>query len=114
MKLTRTLALLAAFALAACGKENEQTGSQAEKPAAGKQAKAQPGQEKEAAHGHGQGGIELSPEEEKAAGIKTEKLDWSPAGGEIAVTGTIEPNLDRLAQVAPRVPGRVEIGRAHV
>lgn len=107
MKLPRTLALLAAFALAGCGKENEQAGSQAEKPAAGKQAKAQPGQEKEAAHGRGQGGIELSPEEEKAAGIKTEKLDWSPAGGEIAVTGTIEPNLDRLAQVAPRVPGRV-------
>lgn len=101
------VAALATLALAGCGKGNEQAKETAagEKPAAEKQAKD--GREKKE-EGRGQGGgVQLSVEEEKAAGIKTEKVNLTSAGGEIAVTGTIQPNLDRLAQVAPRVPGRV-------
>ncbi len=108
MKNRLLLAVLASLALAGCGKGSEQGGEKAtgEKPAAEKQAKGARGEKKEEDHGKG-GGVELSAEEEKAAGIKTEKASLASAGGEIAVTGTIQPNLDRLAQVGPRVPGRV-------
>ena len=108
MKNRLLLTVLASLAVAGCGKGSEQGGEKAaeEKPAAEKQAKAGHGEKKEEGHGKG-GGVELSAEEEKAAGIKTEKASLTSAGGEIAVTGTIQPNLDRLAQVGPRVPGRV-------
>jgi cobalt-zinc-cadmium efflux system membrane fusion protein len=108
MKNRFLLAVVASLALAGCGKGSEQGGEKAaaEKPAAEKQAKGGQGEKKEKDHGKG-GGVELSAEEEKAAGIKTEKVSLTSAGGEIAVTGTIQPNLDRLAQVGPRVPGRV-------
>lgn len=106
-KSTLLLALLASLALAGCGKEAGHTDKHAavEKPAApdAKPKDAHAG-EKEEHHG---GGVELTAAEEKAAGIVTEKVAPAAAGGEIVVTGTIQPNLDRLAQVAPRVPGRV-------
>lgn len=95
--------LLASLALAGCGKGDapaDKKGAEA-KPAAA-EAKAKD-DKKEEAHA----GVELTPAEEKAAGIRTEKVAAYATGGEIVVTGTIQPNLDRLAQVAPRVPGRV-------
>ncbi|MEW5863456.1 MAG: efflux RND transporter periplasmic adaptor subunit [Pseudomonadota bacterium] len=98
-----SLALFGALALAGCDTEGQRAA--AEKPGAERQAIGEPRQEKDEDRGHD--GIKLTAEEEKAAGIKTEKVDWSPAGDEIVVTGTIQPNLDRLAKVAPRVPGRV-------
>ena len=109
MKKRLLLAALTSLAVAGCGKGSEQGGGEKAaggKPAAEKQAKGEHGEKKEEGRGHG-GGVELSAEEERAAGIKTEKASLTSAGGEIAVTGTIQPNLDRLAQVGPRVPGRV-------
>ena len=102
------LAVLTGLALAACGKGSEQGSERAtgEKPTAEKRAKGGHGGKKEEDHTQSRG-VELSTEEEKAAGIKTEKAAFASVGGEIAVTGTIQPNLDRLAQVGPRVPGRV-------
>ena len=94
------LAVLAGLAIAACGKDDR-----TEKAAQSEAKAAQ--EEKEDEHGHAHAAVELTPEQEKAAGIRTEKVDWVAVGGEIAVTGTIQPNLDRLAQVAPRVPSRV-------
>ena len=104
MKNRLLLAVLASLAVAGCGKGSEKAAEA--RPAAEKQAKGGHREKKEEDHGK-RGGVELSAEEEKAAGIKTEKASLTSAGGEIAVTGTIQPNLDRLAQVGPRVPGRV-------
>lgn len=105
-KLAPYLALgaLASLLLAGCGAEAPPV----EKPAAKAEAA-----EKEDDHGgeeHGEKeakSVEISDEEAKAAGIRTAKIDWQAAGGEIALTGIIQPNADRLAQVAGRVPGRV-------
>ncbi len=107
-KSTLLLALLASLALAGCSKGTEP----ADKPAVAGNPPAADSKPKEAHaaekdEDHASGGVELTVEEEKAAGIVTEKVDLAAAGGEIVVTGTIQPNLDRLAQVAPRVPGRV-------
>lgn len=100
-------ALLAILALAGCGKGDAPADKKAAeaKPAAA-EAQAKDGHKDEKKE-EGHAGVELTAAEEKAAGIKTEKVDRTAAGGEIVVTGTIQPNLDRLAQVAPRVPGRV-------
>lgn len=106
----RSLAVLlaASLILAACGTESEKPGAKA--------ASSEPKQEKakEASHADagGTGSVELSADEEKASGIRVEKLALARNGGELAVTGVIQPNLDRLAQVAPRVPGRVVEVRA--
>lgn len=99
--------VLLLVALAGCGER-------AASPPASAPAQAA---EKETAHnddpGHEAEGIELDEAEIKSAGIRVEVIDWVPRGGEIAVTGVIEPNLDLLAQVAPRVPGRiVQVGAA--
>ena len=95
------------FTLAACGKQADKPPEKAAKPAGEKQVTPGLTGKNDHAQEGAQRAVELTPEEAKAAGVKTEKATWSPVGGEIAVTGTIQPNLDRLAQVAPRVPGRV-------
>ena len=104
------LVALASLALSGCGGE----GAPAEKSAAKDEVKAGKAQaaKKEDEHGDEHGheesaAVELSAAEIKAAGIKTQKLAWQASGGEIALTGVIQPNADRLAQVAGRVPGRV-------
>ena len=103
------LALLLALCilgLSACGEKSTPAAAAPSKKESPKHAT------KQAEHGtpgdRQQGpGIEMEEVEIKAAGIRTEKVDWSASGAELAVTGVIQPNLDRLAQVAPRVPGRV-------
>lgn len=96
-------ALLASIALAGCGKGNEPT----EKKAADAKPAAAAATAKDEHKDAGHAGVELTAAEENAAGIRTEKVERTASGGDIVVTGTIQPNLDRLAQVAPRVPGRV-------
>ncbi|MDD2719721.1 MAG: efflux RND transporter periplasmic adaptor subunit [Gallionella sp.] len=51
--------------------------------------------------------LALSAEEAQTAGIKVQKLALQKKSGQIMVTATIQANQDRLAHVAPRVPGRV-------
>ena len=104
------LSALAAVLLGGCG-GGDSPG--ANPPAKGevKAAKAK-AEKKEESHGdeHGQeesAAVELTAEEIKAAGIKTDKIDWQASGGEVALTGVIQPNADRLGHVAGRVPGRV-------
>lgn len=100
------LAAVASFMLAACGADAPSSA----KPAAAKVESAQ----KEEGHGDEQHGheeeskaVELTNEEAKAAGVRAEKIEWLPAGGEVSLTGIIQPNADRYAQVAGRVPGRI-------
>ena len=51
--------------------------------------------------------LTLSAEEAQTAGIKVQKLALQEKAEQIMVTATIQANQDRLAHVAPRVPGRV-------
>lgn len=49
----------------------------------------------------------LSDEEAETAGIKVQKLELQEKAEQVMVTATIQANQDKLAHVAPRVPGRV-------
>lgn len=110
------VAALAAMAIGipACGESDPEAG--AAKPAAaaaGKEAASG-----EAGHGHaerkGEGEthadepvLKLTAEEVAAAGIKTEVVRAGPIRASMSVSATIQPNRDRFAHVAPRLPGRI-------
>ena len=51
--------------------------------------------------------LDLSDAEIHQAGIKIQKLEFQEKADLIVVTATIQANQDRLAHVAPRVPGRI-------
>ena len=116
MKNTLHLAVIAAMAIgiSACGKSDPK--AEAAKPAAATaEKKAAKG---EAAHGHaekkGEGEahadeqvLKLTAEEVAAAGIKTEVVRAGPIRASMNVSATIQPNRDRFAHVAPRLPGRI-------
>ena len=51
--------------------------------------------------------LALSDEEVQRAGIKVQKLELQERAEQVTVTATIQANQDRLAHVAPRVPGRL-------
>ncbi len=51
--------------------------------------------------------LDLSDAEIHQAGIKVQKLELQEKADQIVVTATIQANQDRLARVAPRVPGRI-------
>jgi len=51
--------------------------------------------------------LDLSDAEIHQAGIKIQKLELQEKADQIVVTATIQANQDRLAHVAPRVPGRI-------
>lgn len=116
MKNTLHLAVIAAMAIgiSACGKSDPK--AEAAKPApAVVEKKTAKG---EVAHGHaekkGEGEahadeqvLKLTAEEVAAAGIKTEVLRAGPIRASMNVSATIQPNRDRYAHVAPRLPGRI-------
>lgn len=90
--------LVSIMLLAACGK-NETAAK--ENPSTG--ASTQEATEKQ---GEGSG-LKLSPEEIETAGIKIAPLQEQIVNEQITVTATIQANQDKLARVAPRVPGRI-------
>lgn len=51
--------------------------------------------------------LALSDEEAQRTGIKVQKLELQEKVEQVVVTATIQANQDRLAHVAPRVPGRI-------
>ncbi|OYW35467.1 MAG: efflux transporter periplasmic adaptor subunit [Hydrogenophilales bacterium 12-61-10] len=51
--------------------------------------------------------LDLSDAEIHQAGIKVQKLDLQELADQITVIATIQANQDKLAHVAPRVPGRI-------
>lgn len=51
--------------------------------------------------------LDLSDAEIHQAGIKIQKLELQEKADQIVVTATIQANQDRVAHVAPRVPGRI-------
>ncbi|MFZ5456979.1 MAG: efflux RND transporter periplasmic adaptor subunit [Pseudomonadota bacterium] len=72
-------------------------------PSAGKASE----ESKEAAEAPESGPIQLSDEDIKAAGIRTETIEEATVHERIPLTATIQANQERLAHVAPRVPGRI-------
>lgn len=108
--------ILSMLLLAGCGKnepsakENQSTESAAkEKAAAGPATdKKEPAKNaKPDAEQANEKGLKLSAEEIDTAGIKVAPLQEQEVNEQIAVTATIQANQDKLARVAPRVPGRV-------
>jgi len=102
---------LAALALAGCEKsQSPQDGAQ--KRAAAEKAGDRHDHDaaKGDAHGDEHGEEEqlrLNAEEIAAAGIRTEELAEQEISEQLVLTATIRPNQDRIAHVAPRVPGRI-------
>lgn len=88
------LALPLALSLAACG--GAQSGAAPSAAAAASEPK-----------GKEEGGLKLSADEAQRAGIKLETLAEKAYADTVTVTATIRPNQDRIAQVAPRVEGRI-------
>jgi cobalt-zinc-cadmium efflux system membrane fusion protein len=68
--------------------------------------------EKAGAHAGGDGHGEVEPlklkaDEIQSAGIKSEPIAVQAVSEQLTLTATIRPNQDRIAHVAPRVPGRI-------
>jgi cobalt-zinc-cadmium efflux system membrane fusion protein len=51
--------------------------------------------------------VRLGEDEARRAGIRVQRITLEARRQQVMVTATIEPNRDRLAHVAPRVPGRL-------
>ncbi len=97
-RLTVLFAALGAVVIlaAGCGKKESAESHAAAKPTAAK------------TDDHGdEGVVKLTDAEMKDAGVRTEKAEEKPVLARFSVAATIQPNRDRYAHVAPRVPGRV-------
>ncbi|MEW6749387.1 MAG: efflux RND transporter periplasmic adaptor subunit [Candidatus Latescibacterota bacterium] len=57
--------------------------------------------------GESPGEVRLSSEALSAIGLRTAAVERRGVGGLIHATAVLKPNADRLAHVAPRIPGRV-------
>jgi cobalt-zinc-cadmium efflux system membrane fusion protein len=86
-------ALALAFVLTACGKSAPKDEHAAEGDKHAEHAEAAE--------------LTLTSEETERAGIKVEEVKPESLGETLSVTATIRPDQDRLAQVAPRIAGRV-------
>lgn len=97
-----TTLLALSLMLVACGRNAPEASPATEKPATAPEKAATGDKE-----GPEAGQIHLTDAEIKAAGIRTEEANETEVHERIAVTATIQANQDRLAHVAPRVPGRI-------
>ena len=101
-----TAALVLSLALAACGRNAPEAKPATESQTAAPEKSA--AKDKETTNEAPEAGqIHLTEADIKAAGIRTEEADEAEVHERIAVTATIQANQDRLAHVAPRVPGRL-------
>lgn len=94
---------------AGCGdkpKAPEKDAKQSEKTEPASKGVTTSGQEKPEENG-AEKLLTLSAEESQTAGIKVQKLELQEKVEQVVVTATIQANQDRLAHVAPRVPGRI-------
>lgn len=98
-------ALALAIALTGCGKPEPTAKPAAEVPtAAPSKTTTEVREDAEAAEA---APIELSDQEIKEAHLRIEKVSEAEVAERIQLTATIQANQDRLAHVAPRVPGRI-------
>ena len=99
LALSAALVLTAALAMAACGKDDH--------AAEGDKHADHAGGKKEEGHAEGEKELTLTSEEAERAGIKVEEIKPQALGETVIVTATIHPDQDRLAQVSPRIEGRI-------
>lgn len=98
--------LAASFLLAAgCGGSDDSGQAKGEMKAAAK--KDEKGKGKEDGEHKDEGLIKLSAEEIARAGVKVEPLQPQRVADTLEVTATIGPNRERIANVLPRVGGRI-------
>lgn len=100
---------LSATLLAGCGDKPKATGKDAKQPEKTEPASkgaTTSGQEKQEEKG-AEKLLIMSAEESQKAGIKVQILELQEKVEQAVVTATIQANQDRLAHVAPRVPGRI-------
>lgn len=99
---------LSAIVLAGCGDKQatEKDAKQSEKTEPASKGAATPIQEKPGEKA-AEKLLDLSDAEIHQAGIKVQKLELQEKAEQVVVTATIQANQDRLAHVAPRVPGRI-------
>jgi len=64
--------------------------------------------------GHEEGVVELTDEKAAAAQIETATVSQTMLSAQLATTGQVDFNQDRLAHVSPRIPGRVHEVRAQL
>jgi len=93
-------ALAVALVLVACGKD----AAKDEHAAEGERHAEHAGEKKDQ---HAEAELRLTSEEAQRAGVKVEAVQAQPLGEVLSVTATIRPDQDRVAQVAPRIAGRV-------
>lgn len=110
-KLVTAVFLMVTLVLSGCDKTVPDKSAVSEKtPSAGKKESAEHGKEpeKEASKDHAEeGSLKLSAEEMETAGIKVVDIAEQAISERLSLTATIQPNQDRIAHVAPRVPGRI-------
>jgi cobalt-zinc-cadmium efflux system membrane fusion protein len=73
----------------------------------GKAPAADPHGHGHGAHGHAEGGVELSDAKVAAAGIELEKAGPGVLRDSLLVNGILQPNQEAMVQVTPRFPGVV-------
>ena len=103
LALSAALVLTVALALAACGKG----GAKDDHAAEGDKHADHADGKKEEGHAEGEKELTLTSEEAARAGIKVEEIKPQALGETVIVTATIHPDQDRLAQVSPRIEGRI-------
>jgi len=101
-----TTMLALSLLLVACGRNAPETNPATEKSVAAPEKNAT-GEKATSTEEPEAGKIHLTDAEIKAAGIRTDETTEAEVHERIAVTATIQANQDRLAHVAPRVPGRI-------
>ncbi|MPZ45742.1 MAG: efflux RND transporter periplasmic adaptor subunit [Betaproteobacteria bacterium] len=114
------LIVCAALALSACDRFGGSQENQNAEAATGVPPKDEHGHEKSEGDAHAkekgreEGGLKLSNEQIAAAGIKVEAIEEQEVSDHVSVTATIHANMDRLARVTPRVPGRIVRVQANI
>lgn len=103
----RASAFVFALLLGACG------GGDGTKPAAAQKAAKQGAAAGKQEHPE-EGAIKLTDEEIKTSGVQVELVAEQELSNPLVVTATIHANQDRLARLAPRVPGRIASVRAQL
>jgi cobalt-zinc-cadmium efflux system membrane fusion protein len=105
--------ILSMLLLTGCGKTNQAAGSDAGErtntvmPTAAKDDDKDAKSNTAGKEHADEKGLKLSEEEISVAGIKVAPLQEQEVNDQIAVTATIQANQNKLARVAPRVPGKI-------
>ena len=99
---------LSAIVLTGCGDKQatEKSAKPSERTEPASKGATTPPQEKPEEQG-AEKSLALTDEDAQRAGIKVQKLELEEKTEQITVTATILANQDKLAHVAPRVPGRI-------